>query len=204
MRKVSQISGAIGYSGATKVLNEKGQTKFAIAALKDFNNEINNDNSEHGEPGKKPSKSTTEQIENSKYSNKTLTTFTHSDFTDYYLKEKKSLEGVIDAIDNISILGGGKGVIEIIKDVFKGNLKYSWTNIAMIDIVATNQDLKNRLEKLNYVKDTYDSLHKQNPNSSYGVYMTFIRANIPISGGTGVQIYKFVDIYTGQSIGDVN
>lgn len=155
-------------------------------------------------PGKKPSKTTTVQLEKTDYSSKSLTTFTHADFIDYYTNEKKSLEGLIDKIDNLAIIGGGKGIIEIVKDVLKGEVKYSWDTLVMIDVVATNQDLKNRLEKLNEVKDTYDALHKQNPSNSYGVYMTYVRASIPMNGGVGVQTYKFSDINTGKKLGTVN
>ncbi len=164
----------------------------------------NGGNEENEENGEKPKKTTSVVVETSKYSTKTLTTFTHADFIEYYIKEKKSLENIIENLDNLAILGGGKGIIEMLKDLLKGEVKYSWVTLAMIDVIATSQDLKNRLEKLNDVKDAYDRLHKSNPTTGYGVYMIYVRANIPVSGGTGVQMHNFVDIYSGKPLGIVD
>ena len=73
MREVSQISGAIGYSGATAEFNEKGQAKFMAAAIKDNMNLA--DKTEQQDPLKrfKDNKAISLKKWNKIYSNKSLT-----------------------------------------------------------------------------------------------------------------------------------
>lgn len=202
MQKVKNISTAMNYSADIK-LSKSGEAKFERAAAKDILSQLNKNNYQD-EKGKKPAKTTSRLIHKDDYSNQIETTFTHADFIEYYRKETKQLENIIEKLTLVATAAGSKGLVEYAKDIFKGDFKMpSWSTLAATHLGLTADDLSNQLEMLRDIKYNYDRMHKLDPSSNYGVIMIHTRAHIPVHGGSGINIYSFKDIYSGKDLGTV-
>jgi RHS repeat-associated protein len=133
------------------------------------------------------------------------TKMSNKEFRDFVKNETEILD---EYGGNISDAGSFAGALSIDKntivDLFKGKLPENILNplSAIATIVKfAGDDLIEIANMYRKVEGNYLDLHKSNTNNMKGVLMYKTHVSIPVSGGTGIDIYKFYDVATNKYLG---